>query len=615
MEHRGQPDMSGSDLNNANATSVKDRWLSSTRPCMTLLAKIGPKSSSEEISWAQQRIDDEIKAASLAICALRSRMNELSLTALLPPEMLARIFYFSALVDPPKGGYNAPLRWVTVTHVCRTWRQVALQHSTLWRNIPFSLGRTWTSTFLTRAKSTPVLFQTSVDPPKRRLNDVHEEGPFDLDVIVRHLCRTAGLKIYGTETSLEAATRSLTRPAPRLENLVVINRLNTLNNRTPTRPFLPLNFLGNDAVSLRCITLKEVSFSWVSLAFRTLSSLDITLSQGEDHSNIAPRINNHTAFSDLLSTLQVLINLEKLALNGCIPMTSPVADLAVVKVDLPRLTSLRLAGPAENCVALWRFLHIPPFARLRLECSFTKQTVQDIFALINAHLSAPERAAVPILTFRLSPSNSTPQKLTALAWRHAKSNMASSDAFHFPEDPDVKLCLFTLPGFQFPDDVAQKMCNAFPSEHLRSLHVQAPAGNTAWTKQHWIERFGRSKALEHVCIAHPVAVGFCRALIGLTSKPPFSGNPKVDKRMVPRDNIFLPTLRYVSLVDVDFRTARGTKPLWRQLPEWLGRRRTFGAPLTRLDTNDCEIEEDWVETLACVVPVVMWEDSEYSVLT
>ena len=50
------------------------------------------------------------------------------------PELLSRIFCFHALEELPQfkvGTRSSKLGWIGVTHVCRHWRQVALNDSSL----------------------------------------------------------------------------------------------------------------------------------------------------------------------------------------------------------------------------------------------------------------------------------------------------------------------------------------------------------------------------------------------------------------------------------------------------------------------------------------------------
>ncbi|KAI0252264.1 hypothetical protein BJV78DRAFT_1124881, partial [Lactifluus subvellereus] len=73
----------------------------------------------------------KIEAARLHILTLLTRRNALAPISLLPSELLAQIFHFHAL-DEPSWSNRKSFGWMKVTHVCRYWRQVALEDSSLW---------------------------------------------------------------------------------------------------------------------------------------------------------------------------------------------------------------------------------------------------------------------------------------------------------------------------------------------------------------------------------------------------------------------------------------------------------------------------------------------------
>jgi hypothetical protein len=57
------------------------------------------------------------------------------------------------------------LRWISVTHVCRHWRQVALDDSSLWARISGLMANTtWISEMLARARNAPLEIDLLVTP-------------------------------------------------------------------------------------------------------------------------------------------------------------------------------------------------------------------------------------------------------------------------------------------------------------------------------------------------------------------------------------------------------------------------------------------------------------------
>ncbi|KAI0039928.1 hypothetical protein FA95DRAFT_1462389, partial [Auriscalpium vulgare] len=59
----------------------------------------------------------------------------------LPPEILSAVFSILTDIDRPRN-HGKSLAWISITHVCRKWRDVALNNPTLWSTIilPFPLG-------------------------------------------------------------------------------------------------------------------------------------------------------------------------------------------------------------------------------------------------------------------------------------------------------------------------------------------------------------------------------------------------------------------------------------------------------------------------------------------
>ncbi|KAF7790709.1 hypothetical protein EIP86_001665 [Pleurotus ostreatoroseus] len=111
---------------------------------------------------AQQR--QALAVAMAEIQRLKTYWNTTSLVSRLPPELLVRIFVtYATLVKDEYYQYRSilgpitchdrivvkPYSWIRVTHVCRQWRDVALQHPILWSWIVEAPGD-WVKTMLGR---------------------------------------------------------------------------------------------------------------------------------------------------------------------------------------------------------------------------------------------------------------------------------------------------------------------------------------------------------------------------------------------------------------------------------------------------------------------------------
>lgn len=117
---------------------------------------------------------------------LRSLRNALAPISFLPPEVLAQVFHFLWLEDPPRfeEHYSGCIR---ATHVCRLWRRVALGDSLLWTRIADTLNNTgWVSEMLTRARNAPL----NID-----IKHGLKRGPKWFFMLSPHLSRTRKLRI------------------------------------------------------------------------------------------------------------------------------------------------------------------------------------------------------------------------------------------------------------------------------------------------------------------------------------------------------------------------------------------------------------------------------------
>ncbi|KAF8264483.1 hypothetical protein EI94DRAFT_466819 [Lactarius quietus] len=114
----------------------------------------------------QRALDAEIQG-------LKLRRNALSPVSSLPPEVFTAIF---SLVCFPGtlslgGGPDYHLARLRVSHVCRQWREIALNQPLLWSHVDFSaLSSAGVTEILARAKSVPLYL--NADFRGYRWNDI-----------------------------------------------------------------------------------------------------------------------------------------------------------------------------------------------------------------------------------------------------------------------------------------------------------------------------------------------------------------------------------------------------------------------------------------------------------
>ncbi|KAI0263255.1 hypothetical protein BC834DRAFT_791067, partial [Gloeopeniophorella convolvens] len=109
-------------------------------------------------------VEKQIDDAKRGTLSMRTRRNALVPISILPPELLARIFHFHALNDPPLVD-DESLGWIVDTHVCRYWRQAALGDGSLWGDIKgFPARNRWIPEMVARSKDAP-LNVSLIEPP------------------------------------------------------------------------------------------------------------------------------------------------------------------------------------------------------------------------------------------------------------------------------------------------------------------------------------------------------------------------------------------------------------------------------------------------------------------
>ncbi len=154
-------------------------------------------------------VDKGIDAAREFVRSLLTRRNALMPISLLPPEILAWVFHLLVHEEWPLTG-SRNLGWIKVTHVCRHWRQVALDNSSLWARIwDFSVNTKWISEILARAKNAPL--------------DIELDGvlsnPEALLMIPPHVSHTRRLCLHSLSTLHSDTVREIcSSEAPALEH-------------------------------------------------------------------------------------------------------------------------------------------------------------------------------------------------------------------------------------------------------------------------------------------------------------------------------------------------------------------------------------------------------------
>ncbi|KAI0044718.1 hypothetical protein FA95DRAFT_1608295 [Auriscalpium vulgare] len=404
--------------------------------------------------------------------------------ARLPPEILAAIFSMLSLspILPPKGyrlGWNgalwARIGWLNVTHVCRRWRYVALQHPALWANItiPHPLGDHWADASFSRAQDAPL---TILQPD--------DSGPFALRAsdhafIRANLARTRVLRLNScTDPILDI----LCTPAP------VLHALDLTFSNDPEQA-LPDSFLSG--APLRHLRLHVAGqLPWTSPLLSNLVSLEL-------ETKIIAHV-RRAALADVLGALGRMRTLERLAVG----LALDAADAhAAGTVALPQLRHLHLRADIASAHRLLAHLVLPASANMHfsVRCEASAHPATDNAALFSAMIASFD-GRPPLSHIRITRSAAAAGGHVA-AWRAGEARRGPALAVTLSDSGSV----------------ASAALSALASEHLEELDVYSADAGEAW-----LTALRNAPRLRHAAVDGPAVRAFCGALEDASFLPALS---------------------------------------------------------------------------------------------
>ncbi|KAI0059886.1 hypothetical protein BV25DRAFT_1765680, partial [Artomyces pyxidatus] len=154
----------------------------------------------------------------------------------------------------------------SATHVCHRWRQVAMDHPTLWGCVTFALGARWTEEMLLRSQGAPISVTWT---PRIGLFGSAPGQLIANQLVPAQLFRVRELKIHDYEL-LEKILQSA-MPAEMLEVLDL--KLMPGESVGVPSPFIPSTFFKNKSSRLRSLSLVDLPPSWTSMPTVCLTRL------------------------------------------------------------------------------------------------------------------------------------------------------------------------------------------------------------------------------------------------------------------------------------------------------------------------------------------------------
>jgi hypothetical protein len=409
-------------------------------------------------------VDREVDAAMRLIHSLR---NALAPISLLPPELLARVFHFLSLEEPPYSR-NQDLGWIRATHVCRFWRQVALGDSSLWARISgIPTNAEWISETFARARNArldfDIDFHRTLNPEVLLMFPPHISHTRTLRLtFYPHISHPRELRPRGLSKSHSENFRCICfQEAPALEHF----ELRVLSTHPINYWDLSGTMLFNGrAPMLRTFSLFRASIPWSLIPRGQLTQLEIS------HSYYRLPTSDVPSHGDLNQLIDLLVNcpeLEVLVLESCLPSQLIHVPYGQT-IHLPHLFRLRLGGSSSRITNFLKSLKLPTSTTLQLHCTRARND-NLLLAAVSAHL----QSSVPVefkklrvnlncmRAFEVSASTSLP-----------KSKISQSQDFESYVDEEFVLSFDKIPS---EDLIIEHVCKMLPISNLEFLSIWAPS--------------------------------------------------------------------------------------------------------------------------------------------
>ncbi|KAA1475915.1 hypothetical protein DENSPDRAFT_842803 [Dentipellis sp. KUC8613] len=539
----------------------------------------------------------EMDAVKKVLSSLSIRYNSLSPANRLPSEILVHIFTFLQVADPPSvieddsHPTEYDIGWIYATHVCHHWRTVALEHSSLWSTIVLDLGSRWAAEFLRRSRMAPIAFRmvelgmtTGVDVAgtiKEHLGHIRE-----FDIAARN-----AEEVHSFPLSLRGA-------APELEKASLHSNFRHWSDTIPTAT-LPTDLFGRTAPRLRHLKITCFRFSWPTLAFQSMTHLDIKQDPR------APRLDAELRdFDHCLRALADMPALESIKLDHALPSLSP--DVAVSfrtsvtsRTTLPNLHYLFLQDHVVECGLMLEYLVAPALLPTETRVSFMLDPAGGRGSTYILPWLAAQVRAWSGSTIRALNIYSYKKDLHLAAWDSYSLGKDKSPTV--PEDPPSPAgkSLLELSFHGVTEGTSevfaelQTICQLLPLDRLETLHISG-CGRTCRTAQECITLFGNCQHVFHLEFTSFYERAFMKALQARI--PLGTGN-----------DILFPALTSVTFSEIEFTYEY--KDVDERVVRWLYLRSLL-MPLRRVYIRKSAMNREMRKRIGEKVSEIIWDEED-----
>ena len=452
--------------------------------------------SGEPRDSLRQAIDDEINSLEQSIRVLKTRRNALAPISCLPPETLAAIFSF---LTPSANRHYFSLEWICFSHVCRQWRETALNYPRLWSHITFHVNDSY-------SELTPKLAPAAIAeiPARAKTVSLH----LDLELMIKnelewiaivrqidaHISHTRYLRVSGLLLSLEPLVSS----APILESLSLMRTL-------PGLQAIPSNLFNCSTPSLTSLELEGCDISWKSPLLKGLQDLKIRSTAA------------HPELDDWLDALNEMSQLKTLSLHyGATPAAPPAPFISqpLRTVTLPSLTKFHITTSAKSCTLALAHLVMPALAWLHVDVYSEEDGAEDVRPLIPyvARNVCGLQDTEPLRSILISGKNSISRgedtSVNVFAWIMPDADLDGYDPIIYRSSIPARLTFTATSGMGsnrhhgVDTGIIDALLTLLPVDSVSTLIVHYYA---QLSKEFWLIHAPRWPSLEQVHLA-PTAV-------------------------------------------------------------------------------------------------------------
>ena len=268
-----------------------------------------------------------------------------------------------------------PHTCIRIACVCRTWRELALAHATLWTRIAAGTSLSAVRLLLERSRTAPlhvVCFLPAYNPYNPITVHVHANVARALNDVSR--VATLEVRVSSREDVTEAhRSPALRKLCARGVHAPTLHTLTYVGPRLGSSSFAPCE-LWASSHTLQCVSIHDTSAAWLSTLVEPPSVLPFSSTPGlRQLAYTCQSDGSVPCASALVASLRQIPHLRRLTLDvldflsASSSSSSVDDDDGALRVHLPRLHTLTLRGDPARCDAFISRLSMPPTVVVTVE--------------------------------------------------------------------------------------------------------------------------------------------------------------------------------------------------------------------------------------------------------